>query len=270
MSKDHTQSNADLSEAAEMFIPNHHMEFVPIAKRVRVFFNGQLVADSRRTKLLRESGQLPVYYFPKSDVHMDYIHESSQEDEASTYGKVVYWDLRVSDQDIENGAWSYLEPASDAPDLHDYMAFDWASMDAWFEEDEQVFIHPRDPFKRIDDLQSSRHVKVILAGEVVAESTRPVLLFETGLPIRYYLPKLDVNMKLLETSSKVTRCPYKGEANHYSMRVGNKLFKDIIWYYLSPLKEVSEIKNMLAFYQERIDEFYVDGERLEKSKTPWS
>jgi uncharacterized protein (DUF427 family) len=258
------------SHTAQENTPDHWSEFIPVQKWVRGFFNGQAVVDSRRTMLLRESDSLPVYYFPREDVLMDNLQTSQHSDRSPSKGVAVFWHLKVGDQQAENAAWNYPHPPSGAPDLEDYIAFEWAKMGSWFEEDEQVFVHPRDPFTRIDALLSSRHVKVILAGQVVAESNRPVLLFETGLPVRYYLPKLDINMKLLENSSKVTHCPYKGDASHYSMRVGGKLFKDILWCYPSPYKEVQEIKNMLAFYQERIDDFFVDCERLEKPETPWS
>jgi len=131
-------------------------------------------------------------------------------------------------------------------------------MDAWFEEDEQVFVHPRDPYTRVDTVHSSRHVRVEIEGVTLGETRRPILLFETGLPTRYYIPKLDVRMDLLEPSESATRCPYKGLACYWSARVGDKLIKDIVWSYPAPIPECPKIENLLSFYNEHVD-LYVDG-----------
>lgn len=143
-------------------------------------------------------------------------------------------------------------------------------MDAWFEEAEEVFVHAHDPHHRIDVLQSSRHIEIVLGGEVVADSRSPVLLFETGLPTRYYLPKVDVQMKLLLTSDTVTGCAYKGKAQYYSAKVGDKLFHDIAWYYTYTTTETAMIAGKIAFFNERVDLLRVDGVEQSKPKTQWS
>jgi uncharacterized protein (DUF427 family) len=143
-------------------------------------------------------------------------------------------------------------------------------MDAWFEEAEPVYVHPHDPYKRIDILQSTRHVVVVVGGETVAESRNPVLLFETGLPTRYFLPKLDIWMDLLIPSDKVTGCAYKGKAQYYSLRVGDKIIPDIAWYYTYPTTEASKIPGMICFFDERVDAVYVDDVEQPKLKTLWS
>ncbi len=143
-------------------------------------------------------------------------------------------------------------------------------MDAWFEEAEPIYVHPHDPHKRIDILQSTRQVVVIIGGETVAESHNPVLLFETGLPTRYYLPRLDVRMDLLVPSDKVTGCAYKGKAQYYSVKVGNKVIPDIAWYYTYPAAEAFGIAGMICFFNEKVDALYVDDVKQPKPKTPWS
>ena len=143
-------------------------------------------------------------------------------------------------------------------------------MDAWFEEDDEVYVHARDPYKRVDVLHSSRHVKVVVAGQVMAESRRPAVLFETGLPTRYYLPKADVRMDLLVPTDTETRCPYKGTASYYSMRSGSALVRDIAWYYRHPIPECSKIENLICFFDERVDAVYVDGELQDRPRTRWS
>jgi uncharacterized protein (DUF427 family) len=141
-------------------------------------------------------------------------------------------------------------------------------MDAWYEEDEPVYVHPRDPHTRVDILASSRHVRVELAGVTVADSPRPRLLFETGLPTRYYLPRTDVRMDLLEHSQTVTRCPYKGQTEHFAARIDGQL-RDVAWSYPTPLPESQKIAGLIAFYDERVDTF-LDGARQDRPKTPFS
>jgi uncharacterized protein (DUF427 family) len=142
-------------------------------------------------------------------------------------------------------------------------------VDAWFEEDDEVFVHARDPYHRVDVLNSSRHVRVEIDGATVAASRRPRLLFETGLPTRYYLPKADVRMDLLEPTDTTTRCPYKGEAIYWSARIGGQLREDVVWSYPYPIPEIPKIEHLLAFFNERVD-LYVDGELQVRPQTPWS
>jgi uncharacterized protein (DUF427 family) len=247
----------------------HKITFEPVNKWLRVMFVGQIIADSKRAYLLLPGGP-PFYYFPKADVRMDLFQPSDYSEESPLLGKAVYWNIKFGDKLLQNAAWTHPEPASSILDLTGYVAFDWAKMDAWFEEAEQVYIHPHDPYKRIDILQSTRQVVVIVGSEKVAESNRPTLLFETGLPTRYYLPKLDVRMDLLVPSDKVTGCAYKGLANYYSVKIGDKTIPDIAWYYRYPTPEASKISGLICFFNEKVDMLYVDGEEQPKPRTPWS
>ena len=149
------------------------------------------------------------------------------------------------------------------------MRFDWNAMDAWFEEDEQVYVHPRSPYTRVDILPSSRPVRVELDGVVLAESTHTHVLHETGLPPRWYIPKVDVRMDLLVPTDHSTRCPYKGEAEYWSVRVGERLEENLAWSYRTPLPESTRVAGMIAFYDERVD-VVVDGERRARPKTKFS
>ena len=144
------------------------------------------------------------------------------------------------------------------------MAIKWEAVDCWLEEDEEVRIHPRDPYHRIDICKSSRHIKIIINEEVVAQTTCPVILFETGLPMRFYIRKTDINMKLLKTTDHQTGCPYKGTASYYSVVFNGNNFENIAWTYPFPNEETSGIKDLVAFYTERIDNVYVDGLKLPK------
>ena len=131
-------------------------------------------------------------------------------------------------------------------------------LDAWFEEDTEIYVHPKDPYKRIDILPSTKHIVVKVNDVVVAESSSPLLLFETGLPIRYYLPKTSVNFELLEPSDSLTSCPYKGQANYYSIVIGGKEHKDYVWWYQYPTPESIAIAGRVCFYNEKVD-IYIDG-----------
>jgi uncharacterized protein (DUF427 family) len=245
-----------------------HVEESP--RHLRVLFGGETLASSRHVMVLREAKCLPVYYFPQKDLHMDRLTPTKHVTHCPFKGEASYWTVRDGNKIAENAAWSYLNPLPGAEAIRGYLAFQWNQMDAWYEEDEEVFVHPRDPYKRVDVLQSSRHVRVILGGETVAETRRPRLLFETYHPTRYYLPKEDVRMDLLEPSETRTRCPYKGIASYWAARIGEKSYKDVVWSYQDPIPECPKIKGLLCFFNERVEAIYVDNERMPVPKTKWS
>ncbi len=202
----------------------HKLRLEQCPKRVRVYLGPEPVADSTDVLTMFETGHLPVYYFPLADVRRELLTGTDHHTVCPFKGTASYYSVQVGDKVVENAAWTYPEPIEGAPPgLPDRVAFYWNRMDAWFEEDEEVFVHPRDPYKRIDVLQSSRHVAVRIAGETVAETRRPVLLFETHLPTRYYIPKLDVRLEALRPSEMTTECPYKGVASYYSVEVGGEI-----------------------------------------------
>jgi uncharacterized protein (DUF427 family) len=241
----------------------------PNRRRVRVFFGGEAAADSAATLYLFETGHLPVYYFPRADVRFDLLEPTSERTHCPYKGDASYYTVVAGGRRYENAVWAYPDPIASVPELADYVAFYWAKADAWYEEDDEVFKHPRDPYHRVDVLNSSRHVQVRAGGVLVAESRRPRLLFETGLPVRYYLPKLDVRQELLVPSATRSRCPYKGEAVYWSVRAGDELLEDIVWSYPAPIPEAPKIENLLAFYNEKTD-ITVDGVLQERPATKWS
>ena len=240
----------------------------PSPRWVRVKFGGEYVADSRRALLLIQypPAGLPTYFFPEADVRMDLLEPAVG---ASQSGDRAYWTVRAGGRAAESAAWTHRDPPPELADLKGHITFAWDKMDGWYEEDEEVFVHARDPHKRVDAIASSRHVRVVIAGETVAETRRPCLLFETGLPTRYYIPREDVRMDLLEPSGLKTRCPYKGIASYWSVRVGDYVAKNGVWSYLDPIPECGKIKGRLCFYNERVD-LYVDGELQGRPQTMWS
>ncbi len=171
----------------------------------------------------------------------------------------------IGRREEENVAWRYADP-----DLAGYLAFAWESMDRWCEEDEEVIGHPRDPYHRVDVRQGREHVRVELDGELLAESERPVLVFETGLPTRYYLPPEDVRMELLEPTDTETICAYKGRASYFAVHVRGRTEPDLAWCYPDPLPDNPHaLRGKIAFLAEKLD-VSVDSRALERPRTQWS
>jgi uncharacterized protein (DUF427 family) len=247
----------------------HALYFEESPRRVRGVFAGETIVDSYGAKLMHETGLLPVYYFPRDDVRMELLEPTEHSTHCPFKGDAAYWSVSVGERVAENAAWSYPEPIAGAPPLAGHLAFYWSSLDSWLEEDEEVFVHPRDPYHRVDVLDSSRHVRVSVNGEGVAETTRPKLLFETGLPPRYYIPDEDVRDEALVASDRTTRCPYKGIATYHSVRAGDALEEALVWTYDDPLPAVGKIAGHRCFFNERVD-LEVDGELQERPQTQWS
>src|SRR3954468_19281269 len=227
----------------------------PGAKRVRAFLGGAVVADTARPMLVWEVPYYPTYYFPLDDVRADLrpdggaVHSPSRGD-GRTYT------VRAGGAEAPGAALRYED--SPIEELRDLVRLDWHAMDAWLEEDEEVFTHPRDPYTRVDILASSRHVRVEVGGTTVAESTSPRLLFETGLPVRYYLPKPHVRLDLMIPSDSVSHCPYKGRAEYWSIRAPDGLYPHPAGSYPTPLSESQKVAGLIAFYNEKLD-IHVDG-----------
>jgi uncharacterized protein (DUF427 family) len=236
-------------------------------RRVRAYFDNQLIVDSEKVLLVYETKRPPMYWFPIEDVRMDLL--TPKEGAAGSGSVERRWRSNAGGRLEENLAWNYAEPTGDLAGLKGHIAFYWKAVDRWFEEDEEIFVHPRDPYSRVDTVHSSRHVRVEVDGQVVADTKRPVLLYETGLPTRYYIPKVDVRMDLLEATDTVTHCPYKGDASYWSLRVGDKTYQDFVWVYLRPIPEIPKIENLLCFYNEKVD-VYVDGMLQERPISPFS
>ena len=248
---------------------NHPIYLEDSPRRVRAVFGGETVADSRRVKLLHEKNHLPIYYFPEEDVRWDLLEKTNHTTHCPFKGDAAYWSVRVGDRVAENAVWGYPEPLESAPHISGLVAFYFDAMDAWYEEDEEISIHPKDPYHRVDVLESSRRVRISINGETIAETDNPKVLFETGLPPRYYIPPNDVHREFLSPSGTTTGCPYKGTASYYSVEAGGGRAEDVVWYYTDPLPEVQKVKDHLCFYDEKVD-VELDGEPQTRPETPFS
>jgi uncharacterized protein (DUF427 family) len=239
----------------------------PSAKRVRAYLGGEVVADTIQPVLVWEVPYYPAYYFPVADVRTDLLATDGGVDHSPSRGDGQTYTVTAGGKQAPGAAVRYA--GSPIPELRDLIRLDWGAMDAWFEEDEEVFTHPRDPYTRIDILPSSRHVRFEIDGVTVAESSNPTLLFETGLPVRYYVPKTHVRLDLLIPTDSESHCPYKGQAEYWSVRTGDTVHEDIAWSYPTPLPESLGVAGHIAFYDEKVDVF-VDGVRQERPHTKFS
>jgi uncharacterized protein (DUF427 family) len=259
----------------------------PTAKRIRARLGGTAVVDTRRAVLLWEPRRVvPTYAVPAADVHADL----APGDPAAAVGDDVGLPLPevharpVLDPSIpfaaHTAAGEPLDLAAagrvlrgaafrlDDPQLAGYVALDFAAFDGWLEEDEPNVGHPRDPFHRIDVVPGTRHVRLELAGELLAESARPTMLFESMLPVRFYLPREDVRAELVPSPTR-TWCAYKGEASYLSPVVAGAAVTDLAWTYPQPLAEAGRVRDLVCFFDERVD-VVLDGERQARPVTPWS
>lgn len=235
------------------------------SRRVRVMLGGEIVADTVRPLLVWEKPYYPTYYFPEEDVKTDLMVDTGETRRSPSRGEAAQYVVKVNGS--EGTAYSYPEPKIE--ELGGYYAFVWNTMDHWFEEEEEVFVHPRDPYTRIDILPSSRRVRVEIDGVTVADTRNACFLFETGLPVRYYMPKTDVRMDLMRPTETATHCPYKGTARYWSAEVNGETHEDILWGYDAPLPESQKVLGQVCFYNEKVD-IYVDEELEERPDTKFA
>jgi uncharacterized protein (DUF427 family) len=224
----------------------------PTARRIRVRLGRTLIADSTRAQLLNQMGprRLPTYFVPLDDVHPGVLVDETDEG----------WSVHAGRRRVEKAA----DKNTEFPELGGHVTFSWSELD-WYEEDEQVFAHARPPNHRVDTLRSSRRVEVYVKGERIANSIRPVLLFETWLPTRYYLPYEDVRMDLLTASNTISYCPYKGRARYWS----HPEVPDAAWSYPDPIPENPKIRELVSFYNEKVD-MVIDGVPVERPDSPFA
>ena len=259
------------------------LRFQPTPKRVRATLDGQAVADSTSAVLLWEPKRIvPSYAVPAEDIDAELVPAPPSEEAQAALDALgtrrvlspghfrthtaegEELTVRASTGDREAAAFRLGDP-----DLEGYVELDFDAFD-WLEEDEPIISHPRDPFHRIDVRRSSRSVVVEHEGTVLAESTRPRMLFETNLPPRTYLPREDVHLDRLLPSTAQTACAYKGQTSSYwAVERPDGRRVDVAWSYEHPLPDAVEITGMVAFFDERVD-VVPDGVRRPRPITPWT
>jgi len=246
-------------------VPVNHVE--PVPRRIRAYLGGRKVLDTTRALYVWEWPNYPQYYIPLADVRRELLVPEGHTQRTGR-GVAELHGLRVDGAGgVHRPRAARLITEAAVDGLAGTVRFEWAALDAWFEEDEQVFVHPRSPYVRVDALRSNRPVRVELDGVVLADSESPVMVFETGLPTRYYLSRTDVRFEHLIPTGTVTSCPYKGTTSGYwSVRAAGTVHKDLAWAYDFPTRQLLPITGMIAFYNEKVDTF-VGGELLERPQT---
>jgi uncharacterized protein (DUF427 family) len=234
------QFNFDVKAAA----PPHILYLEPLPQRIRAVVAGETILDTRRGRLLHETGLMPQVYVPFEDVQQDLLAASETSTHCPFKGDASYWSLMVGERVETDIAWSYPHPLPAAPDLAGLVSFTTKRIDAWFEEDEQMVGHIKDPYHRCDVRRSSDHVVVRIRGQVVVDSKECFRLFETNTTPRYYFPRSAIDPALLGPSETTSMCPYKGIASYHSVAG----VADAAWYYPTPLPEVSPVADMLSFW----------------------
>jgi uncharacterized protein (DUF427 family) len=254
-----------VSDYPQHIVPVLHVE--PVARRIRATLGGVIVFDTTQAIYVWEAPYYPQYYIPRADVNEELLVDEDHSHKLRL-GSAQRYGLRTDE--LFRPAAAKLYTASDLEQVVGKLRFEWDALDHWFEEDEEVFVHPRSPYTRVDALRSTRRVRVEVEGLLLAESASPVMVFETGLPTRYYLNRTEINFEHLEPSETVTACPYKGRTSGYwSVRVGDTLHTDLAWAYDFPTRQLAAIAGLIAFYNERVDTF-LDGVALERPTTKFS
>jgi uncharacterized protein (DUF427 family) len=235
----------------------------PVPRRVRAVRAGDVVVDTTAALYVWEWDHYPLYYVPLSDVRTGLLAGDGVV-EGGPFG--LFERHSVAGQ---RGAASVMGAAV-GPPLGGTVHIRWDALDAWFEEDEQVFVHPRNPYSRVDAVRSTRQVRVERDGILLAESDSPIMVFETGLPTRYYINRMEVDFRYLVPSDTVTSCPYKGTTSGYwSVEANGSRYPDLAWTYVFPTASLSPIAGLIAFYNEKVD-IWLDGIPQERPRTHFS
>jgi uncharacterized protein (DUF427 family) len=248
------------------------LRYEPTPKRLRVYLADELVADTSNGLLVWEPRRVvPTYAVPEADVaaRLESVGRATELGDEPLLVPINPFTTHTCSGEMFDVVVTGVRRAAaafrpDDPDLTGYLTLDFNAFD-WREEEEVIVSHPHDPFRRIDILASTRHVRLEWEGRLLAESSRPLLLFETLLPVRCYLPRADVVVSL-EPTSTVSYCAYKGRASYFSVPDGPS---DVAWAYHEPLREAEPVRDHIAFFDEQVD-VIIDGQRRERPVTPWS
>jgi uncharacterized protein (DUF427 family) len=245
-----------------MIAPNDHIE--PVPRRVRAVLAGETILDTTRAIYVWEWPNYPQFYIPLADIRPGVLVDEDHPQKVRR-GATRLQTLTVGEVARPSAARVFTEDS--LPGLAGMVRFEWAALDSWYEEDEEVFVHPRNPYTRVDALRSTRTVQVSLDGVVLAESSSPVMVFETGLPTRYYLNRTEIRWEHLVHSDTETSCPYKGKTTGYwSVVTPGGTYDDLAWAYDFPTRQLLPIAGLVSFYNEKVD-ISIDGMPLPRPVT---
>ncbi len=249
--------NFDLDQLA----PEHILYLEDVSKRIRGVLADETILDTRRGKMLHETGEFIQWYVPLEDVRPGVLKPSDKRTSDPYKGDATFYNVCIGERVQTDAAWSYQRPPQTSLPLSGLVAFDFDRLDAWFEEDDQILGHPRDPYHRFDCRHTSEHVEVRVGGETIADTRRAIKLFETSMPPRYYISVEDVKPGALTPSDTRTLCPYKGEAAYYNVRGGAQTLTDGAWTLPAPYGEAVVTLDHVSFWGDELA-VYADGKRV--------
>lgn len=229
----------------------------PLRRRMRVRFGELWIADSEHVRLLHEPGRYPVAYFPRHDIGDHILFEEDHVTKHADLGPVKWFTVQTAQREVKRAAWQFDSLPVHADILEGCVAFAWPAMDAFYEEDERILGHAADAYHRIDIRSTSRHLRVCDGNRVIADTRRPVVLYESGFAPRWYVHRSDIDESAMEPVDGQTFCPYKGLASYYT--VGTR--KRAAWSYPNAWSEVERVRDLVSFEPDKVD-VYLDGERL--------
>ncbi|MBO0884671.1 MAG: DUF427 domain-containing protein [Mycobacterium sp.] len=238
-------------------LPQRLLYAEPLRRRMRVRLADHWIAESEDVVLLHEPGRYPVAYFPEGHIQPSILVAEDRVTRHPELGTVAWFTAGVANRKVNHAAWQYTALPAYAAVLEGRVAFAWRGMDAFYEEDERIVGHAADAYHRIDIRSTSRHLVVRDDDRVVADTRRPLALYESGFAPRWYAPRDDVDESALESVAGQTFCPYKGLAGYYD--IGER--KRAAWCYVNAWPEVGRVSNMLSFEPDKID-VYLDGKQL--------
>ncbi|KAM3504955.1 hypothetical protein MY10362_003239 [Beauveria mimosiformis] len=264
--------STDLAELGSHLLENGPRKVIPAPRRIRVIYNRTVIVDSTKGSLVWEHDYYPFLYFPASEIHNCTLR-NRQPIKSDGIIRASVAELHVAADESRKIPAAVTDRVVRFTDdrglgaLTGLVRLEFKAMDQWLEEDVPIYVHPKDPSKRIEVLPSSRRIEVRVDGKTVAKSAFSMHLHEPRLPTRYYLPIGCLDQTVLRRSELVTKCPYKGDADYYDVVIGGVEYPNIVWYYRYPALECGALAGMACFYNEKVD-ILLDGQLLERPALP--
>ncbi|KAF4967062.1 hypothetical protein FSARC_5353 [Fusarium sarcochroum] len=261
-----------LVDLANSLIEHGPRKSLETARRVRAIHNHITIVDTTQAVYIWEHDNYPTIYVPRADLQnsklVDKQNISVELKERAAVAELVVPSHNGLEEVKVERVLRFSQDVTLGP-LSDTVRIEFRSIDQWLEEDEPIFVHAKDPFKRVDILHSQRPIEIKVEGKTVAKAVSSMHLFETGLPTRYYLPLTSVDQAVLRKSNLRTKCPYKGDAEYYNVVIDGQEFENLVWYYNRPTHESSAITGLVCFYNEKVD-VILDGELQVRPKTKFA
>jgi uncharacterized protein (DUF427 family) len=239
-------------------MPERVLYAEPLRRRLRAELGGSTVVQSDDAVLLFEPGRYPVAYFPLAGFAEGALRQTDHRSQHRDLGDTAWFEVIGATRQAARGAWQHVALPAQAAILGDKVALAWRAMDGFYEEDDRILGHAADPYHRIDIRRTSRRLAVRASDRVVADTSNPLVLYESGFAPRWYMPRADVVAEALTQVELQTFCPYKGIASYYDIDG----IRHAAWSYRTPFDEMAAIGDLVSFEPDKV-EVILDDKRLE-------